>query len=703
MIATLMKIQRTLLLLTFLCTQFIAFSQQIDPVKWKFESRKISETEYELTFTASIDQPWHMYGMYIPEGGPIATAINFEPNNSFQLSGKPVEVTKPVEKYDPNFKLKIALHSGKAVFRQVIKVVSLPVTAKGTIEYQNCNDKTCLLPAEKEFEINVGNGSSESSTKPSESVKPAEDKSLAMAATGLNLQSDSTKKTGITSANNNNQPVSTTVKSTNKTASLWGFFFLSLLGGLFGFLMPCVYPMIPMTISFFMRENQSRAKGILNGIIFGLSIIAIYTMIGVIVALTSSGADVANVISTHWIPNLLFFLLFFIFAASFFGMFEIILPASLSNRADRQVDKGGALASFFMALTLALVSFSCTGPIVGGLLVEAATGQFLRPVIGMFGYSLAFALPFTLLAIFPSLMKNLPKSGGWLNSVKVVIGFILLAFGLKYLSNIDQAYHLNFLGRDIYLSIWIVLFFLLGLYLLGKLQFAHDSEIKSIKVPRLILAIAIFSFVVYMIPGLFGAPLTGLSALIPHKTAHSFDLLKALNSGNSNPVSTTNSSSTLCDQPKYADILEMPYNLKGYFDLEQGLACAKKQNKPVFLDLKGHTCTNCKAMEGEVWSDPEVLRRLREDFLIIALYTDDKAELPQNEWFTSKLDGKLKKTLGKKNADYLMSKFGTNTLPLYVVLDTNGNPLVVPVGYSPDIRKFIDFLDAGKTAFKNLK
>jgi thiol:disulfide interchange protein len=440
----------------------------------------------------------------------------------------------------------------------------------------------------------------------------------------------------------------------------------------------------------------------LNGLIFGISIIIIYTLIGVIVAITSAGADFANQLSTHWIPNLVFFLLFIVFASSFLGMFEIILPTGLTNKADRQVDKGGVFASFFMALTLVLVSFSCTGPIIGALLVEAANGQVIKPVVGMFGFSFAFALPFTLFAIFPSWLKSLPKSGGWLNSVKVVMGLILLAFGLKFLSNIDQAYHLHILGREIYLSIWIVLFFIMGLYLLGKIRFALDSEISHLKVPRFLLAVASFSFVVYMIPGLFGAPLTGLSAVIPPKSGHSFDLTKSSYDNNGTTTSQENASAKLCDLPKYADILEMPYNLKGYFDLEQGLACAKKLNKPVFLDLKGHTCTNCKAMEGEVWSDPEVLRRLRDDFLIIALYTDDKAALPENEWYTSKFDGKIKKSLGTKNADYLMSKFNTNSLPLYAILDTKGNSLVQPVGYSPDIKKFIDFLDKGKAEFRKL-
>jgi thiol:disulfide interchange protein len=698
-----MKIQKSLFLLALVAFHLLGFGQQIEPVKWKFESGKTSGNEYELIFTATIDRPWHMYGMYIPSDGPIATTIHFEKETGYELVGKTTEVTKPVEKFDPNFKMNIALHSNKAIFRQIIKSASLPLIVKGTIEYQNCNDKECLLPVEKEFEIKVGAAGSESSLKSNISSPSSENKSIVSAAVPLNMLNDSSKTNGKARGIDSNKKETSTTIPVIKQGSLWRFFFLSFLGGLLGFLMPCVYPMIPMTVSFFMRGSENRGKGIMNGIIFGLSIILIYTLVGVIVALTSSGADIANVISTHWIPNLLFFLLFFIFAASFLGMFEIILPSSLTNKADQQVDKGGAFASFFMALTLALVSFSCTGPIVGAVLVEAANGQFLRPVIGMFGYSLAFALPFTFLAIFPSLIKSLPKSGGWLNSVKVVIGFILLAFGLKYLSNIDQAYHLNFLGRDIYLSIWIVLFFILGLYLLGKIRFANDSEITHIKVPRLLLAVASFSFVVYMIPGLFGAPLTGISSLIPPKTGKSFDLLKVLNGSNVVSESQANTASKLCDQPKYADILEMPYNLKGYFELEQGLACAKKLNKPVFLDLKGHTCTNCKAMEGEVWSDSEVLRRLRDDFVIIALYMDDKTDLPQNEWITSKLDGKVKKTLGKKNADYLMSKFGTNSIPLYVVLDTDGNPLIQPVGYSPDIKKFIDFLEKGKQEFSQLK
>jgi thiol:disulfide interchange protein len=586
---TRMTLKKTFLLLTLLALQLMAFSQLIDPVKWKFEAKKISKAEFELIFTASIDQPWHMYGMYIPSNGPIATTLHFEAHKGYELIGKPSEVSKPEEKFDPNFRMKIALHSKKAIFRQVVKTISIPVLVKGTIEYQSCNDRQCLLPVEKGFEINLSDGNSETPAKSESTTNSTENKSITLASTGLSFTSDSLKKSGKPSIIDNKENKLSGATISENSKSMWGFFLLSFLGGLLGILTPCVFPMIPMTVSFFMRGSENRRKAILNGIIFGLSIILIYTLVGVIVALTSAGADFANQLSTHWIPNLIFFLLFIVFASSFLGMFEIILPTGLTNKADQQVDKGGAFASFFMALTLVLVSFSCTGPIIGALLVEAANGQVLKPVIGMFGFSFAFALPFTLFAIFPSWLKSLPKSGGWLNSVKVVMGLILLAFGLKFLSNIDQAYHLHFLGREIYLSIWIVLFFILGLYLLGKIRFVHDSETTHIKVPRFLLAVTSFSFVVYMIPGLFGAPLSGISTLIPPKTGHSFDLLKALNTTSRNSESQINALTKLCDQPKYADILEMPYDLKGYFDIQQGLACAKKLNKPVFLDLKGHT------------------------------------------------------------------------------------------------------------------
>jgi thiol:disulfide interchange protein DsbD len=394
----------------------------------------------------------------------------------------------------------------------------------------------------------------------------------------------------------------------------------------------------------------------------------------------------------------LFFILFLVFAASFFGAFEIVMPARWVSSTDSKVDRGGALAAFFLGLTTVLVSFSCTGPIVGALLVEAASGDVLRPTIGMFGFGLAFALPFTLFALFPSLMQKMPKSGGWLNSVKVVLGFIMLAFSLKFASVVDTVYGLGILSRDIYLAIWIVLFFLMGLYLMGKIKFSHDSDVPHIGVFRLLLIIASFSFSVYLIPGLFGAPLTRVAALLPPRETSGFNLLKAIgqNSGG-NPSGVT--LSAVCETPKYSDFLHFEYGLKGYFDLEQGLACAQKLNKPVLIDFKGHACANCKQMDARVWSDPEVQRRIRENFVLVALYVDDRTKLPDNEVFISKIDGREKKTLGKKNEDIEISMFNSNTLPLYAIVDPFGKPLIETRGTDFDIQAYIDWLDRGAGAY----
>jgi len=457
--------------------------------------------------------------------------------------------------------------------------------------------------------------------------------------------------------------------------------------------------MIPMTVSFFMQGQQSKFNSIVKALIFGISIVVLYTSVGLIVSLTSAGADFTTALSTHWVPNTIFFVLFVVFAASFFGMFEIILPTGLANKADRQVDKGGFLASFFMAFTLVIVSFSCTGPIVGVLLVKAAAGDILEPLIGMFAFGLAFALPFTLFAIFPRMLKGLPKSGGWMNSVKVVLGFIILAFSLKFISNIDQTYHLGLLSREVYLAIWIVLFVLLGIYFLGKIKFSHDSDVPYVSVPRLVLAIASFVFALYLLPGMFGADLNAVSALIPPKSAQNFDLTKQQTSVavyGEQPVG-------LCEKPKYSDILHLPHGLEGYFDYEQGMACAKKLNKPVLLDFKGHACANCKEMENKVWSDPKVLKRLKNDYLIIALYVDDRTKLPEDEWVTSTYDGKVKKTLGKKYADFQITKYNINSQPYYVLIDHNGETLVEPKGHDLNIDNFINFLDSGVEEFKKRK
>ncbi|MDD3568030.1 MAG: thioredoxin family protein, partial [Bacteroidales bacterium] len=461
---------------------------------------------------------------------------------------------------------------------------------------------------------------------------------------------------------------------------------------------PCVFPMIPMTVSFFMNKQKNRFNAILNAFVFGVSIIVIYSSIGLLVSLTSVGAGFANQLVSHWVPNLIFFILFMVFAASFFGLFEIMLPSSLSTKTDSQAERGGFIGSFFMALTLVIVSLSCVGPIVGAILVESAAGLGLKPIVGMFGFSLAFAIPFTLFAIFPSWLNKLPKSGGWLNSVKIVLGFIVLAFGMKFLSTIDLTYHLGILGREVYLAIWIVIFSMLGLYLLGKIKFKLDSKVEHIGFFRMLLAIASFSFVVYLLPGMFGAPLSGLSGLIPPKTTQSFDLERMIGQQR---VATVQDKSTICEEPKYADILHLPHGLQGYFDYDQALACAREQNKPLFVDFVGHACSNCKVMEQRVWSDPRVLQRLQNEFVVVALYVDERTKLPEDEWVTSTVDGKVKSTVGRKNADFQISRFNVNSQPYYVLLGNDEELLTAPYGFNTNVEEFIKFLDKGIEQFKS--
>ncbi|MCD4832225.1 MAG: thioredoxin family protein [Bacteroidales bacterium] len=644
------------------------FAQIVDPVKWKYKSKNTGEGIAEIIFEANIDMNWHLYSQYFDEGGPVRTTFYIDESDKFELIGTPSESPEPEEVMDEVFNMKVKYFSHKATFVQQIKVLtneSFVIT--GSIEFQVCQDDKCVY-FNPDFKVKV------------EGAKPAQ----TVAVDPLSPIVDLTEKIS-------SEPVS-------ESKSIWGFLLLSFVLGLAGVLTPCVFPMIPMTVSFFMQGESSKFNSIIKALIFGVSIVVLYASVGLIVSLTSAGADFTTGLSTHWIPNTIFFVLFIAFAASFFGMFEIILPSGLANKADKQVDKGGYLASFFMAFTLVIVSFSCTGPIVGVLLVKAAAGAVLEPLIGMFAFGLAFALPFTLFAIFPRMLKGLPKSGGWMNSVKVVLGFIILAFSLKFIANIDQTYHLNILSRDVYLAIWIVIFILLGIYLLGKLKFSHDSEIPFISVPRLVIAMVSFTFALYLLPGLFGADLNAVSALIPPKSAQQFDISKSqlINVSGSQKAEPT----SLCENPKYSDILHLPHGLEGYFDYEQGMTCAKKLNKPVLLDFKGHACANCKEMENKVWSDPKVLKRLQDDYLIIALYVDDRTKLPEDEWVTSAYDGKVKKTLGKKYADFQITKYSINSQPYYVLIDTNGETLVEPKGYDLNIDNFIKFLDLGVEEFK---
>lgn len=481
----------------------------------------------------------------------------------------------------------------------------------------------------------------------------------------------------------------------NGKKSLWSIFIAGLVGGFAALLMPCIFPMLPLTVSFFTKQSGSRASGISKALLYGLFIIVIYVALGMIITI-AFGSDALNALSTNGIFNFIFFLLLVVFAASFFGAFEITLPSSFVNKMDAKSDKGGLIGLFFMAFSLSLVSFSCTGPIIGTLLVEAASkGERLGPAIGMLGFSIALAIPFGLFAMFPSMLKSLPKSGGWLNSVKVVLGFLELALALKFLSNVDLAYHWNWLDREVFLSLWIAVFGLMGLYLIGKIKFSHDSDLKFLSVPRTILAIVVFSFVVYMIPGLWGAPLKSISAFLPPSATQDFDLSSGVGSGTA--------AHTDGKVKKYAEIFHERGTPKGfdpYYDYDQALATAKELNKPVLIDFTGWNCVNCRKMEANVWTDPGVAKLLKEEFVMAELFVDDKTELPANEQFVSKYSNKKIRTIGNKNSDFQASVFNSNSQPLYVIVDPNGQVLVPQSGANYDVEQYKAFLQSGVDAFK---
>ncbi len=658
--------RKFILFISFILLVLNSSAQIYDPVTWDFSYKKTGDNQYELIFTATIEKNSHIYAMDIPAGGPIPTSFSFDSLPAYRLAGPAYEVTKPVEVLDDAFGFKIKTFSNTAEFRQKITGLQPSFTVKGKVNFMACNNSTCSPPKDVDFAINVGND------KGTQTIKSS------------------------SNAGTSYSPV-------KSNRGLLKFFLISLLAGFAGVLTPCVFPMIPMTVAFFSQGSEDRGKAVFKALIFGISIVLIYASLGIIVSLTSAGAGFASALSTHWIPNTIFFALFVIFAISFFGAFEILLPNSWVTRADSKVDKGGILASFFMGLTTVIVSFSCTGPIIGALLVEAASGDTLRPTFGMLGFGVAFALPFTLFALFPSIMNRIPKSGGWLNSIKVVLGFIMLAFSMKFLMTVDSVYSLGILSRTLFISIWIVIFSLLGLYLMGKIKLAHDSDLKHIGVFRLFLIIAVFTFVVYLIPGLFGAPLNGLSSFLPSSTTSEFNLPQMIMDSRplSTPATQSSQVSVLCSEPKYGDIFKMPLGLTGYFDYKQGLACAKEQNKPVLLDFKGHACANCKRMEARVWSDPEVLERLKNNFVIIELYCDDRTQLPENDWVVSAIDGKQKKTIGNICEDLEISKFKTNALPLYVISDDEGNPLNKPMPTNLNVEEYKKWLDEGAALFKS--
>lgn len=725
------------------------FAQILKPATWSFNAAqtqvKVGE-EVDLVFTVDIDSGWYVYSTdFDPDLGPMLTEFTFEPGKNYELVGE----IKPIgakEKYDELWEGNIRYFTKKAEFRQTIKVTGADLKQiTGAYGYQVCDDARCIpfndefafnlnvlatnIPASKATETPVKETPEKTPTAKAEektvkespeqpaaealeekattaetnaSANEEEKKVKADAPVVTKNEAETTDTAPAKKKVSETATVSAGTLNANSPYSLLGFFLVAFLAGLAALLTPCVFPMIPMTVSFFSSTSNNRGQAVTKALTYGISIIVIYTIVGTVVS-AIFGPAFANWLSTHWLPNIFFFAVFVIFALSFFGLFEITLPSSMVNNVDKQADKGGFTGVFFMAFTLVLVSFSCTGPIVGSILVEAAGGEFVQPILGMLGFSLAFAIPFTIFAIFPEWLNSLPKSGGWLNSVKVVLGFLELALALKFLSVADQVYHWNILDREVYLTLWIVIFTLMGFYLLGKIRLPHDSPLESVSVSRLMLSIVTFSFVVYLIPGLFGAPLKALAGYLPPMHTHDFDVptLIAQKMQTSNGFLADNQEEELCETPKYADLLHIPHGIKGYFDYEQALACAEEQNKPVFLDFTGHGCVNCREMEARVWSEPEVLERLKKDFIVVSLYVDEKTTLPETEWYVSEYDGKTKKTIGNQNADLQITRFNNNAQPYYVILSPNGDLLAEPKAYDLNVQNFVDFLDTAKDRFAN--
>ena len=644
----------------FLLSAVPLFAQMGEPiVKWSVSQGKTENGITEIIFSGTISSGWHTYGASHKDS-PVT--VEFEDVKGYSLEGGLYDLLKP-EKFDGDDvffdKIKVA---------QKIRVAEEASSLKGMITSSSCTDNSCGAPEDWNFEIKL--------------------RKEADAAAAAVPEKAETAVTAVAPAISQN----VTEEEQRAGGSLWSLILEAVLWGFAMLLTPCVFPMVPMTISFFMKGSSTPAAGRFKAFMYGLFIVLLYTVpISLIIGATyifggeTVTADIFNWLSTHWLPNIIFFIVFMVFAASFFGAFEITLPSALVNKSDKNSDKGGLAGIFFMALTLVLVSFSCTGPIVGSVLIKSTQGEFWTPMVTMLAFSVAFALPFTIFAMFPSLLKKL-KSGSWLNSVKVVLGFIEVALGLKFLSVADQTYHWGLLDREIYLAIWIVVFTLLGLYLLGKIRFEADSEVKHIGIFRLFLVIVDFTFVVYMIPGMFGAPLKALSGYLPPIETQDF-------------IMGSNPSQQVVSIEEATKGEKLPLGLTGYHSMEEGYAAAKASGKPVFLDISGLACVNCREMEQRVWSDPKVLSMLKNDFVIVVLYTDDKTKLSESEWVTTS-SGKVLKDRGRVNAWFVRENFGVSAQPNYVLLSPDGKQLAPIRGYNTDIDGFVEFLNSGLEKMK---
>lgn len=633
--------KKGLLLFSLSAIFSIVDAQILKPISWEValsnDNPSVGE-EVIIYFDAEIEKDWYLYSSdFDPDLGPLVTEFIFNENATYELVGDLTPIN-PKKKYDSLWEGEYTYFKTEGRFEQKIKVLKEDFSVTGDYLYQVCSDiDGKCIPFEDVFTLG------------------SKKKDLEKAVGG--------QETG--------------------DASIWTILITAFLAGLVALLTPCVYPMIPITVSIFLKQSQNKRQGISKALIYGLSIIVFFSLLGFLISFIW-GFTALNELSTHWLFNLIIFSVFILFALSFFGLFEMNLPSGLVNKIDRQADRGGLIGVFFMAITLVLVSFSCTFPIVGTALINTLSGgSIVEGTVAMFGFSLAFAIPFTGFAIFPAWLNNLPQSGGWLNSIKVVLGFLELALAMKFLSVADLAYHWGILDREVFIAVWIAIFGLLGLYLIGKIKLKSDDESQKISVGRLLMGIATLAFMISLIPGLWGAPLKSLSGFLPPMSTHNFNLLEKEAGG------------ATCEEPRFNELLEWPHGLQGYFDYEQALACAKEQGKPIFIDFTGHGCVNCREMEQRVWSDPGVLNRLSEQFVLVALYVDDRSMLPEDEWYTSTYDGKLKKTIGQQNADFQITKFNNNAQPYYVLLNDDGKLLVAPKAYDLSVQRFVDFLDSG--------
>jgi len=668
-----------------------ASAQVHDPVSWTFEAERIEPgNRVQVRLIAQVDKGWHLYSQNIPEGGPIPTAFSFKPSNRFELKGG-VKEPKPIVEYDPNFEMELKYFGGRVVFVQEIEAKTAEAfEVEGELEFMVCDETQCLPPKYVEFKVRL----------------PAAKKSTAAAVPALPTGADSnvaakpdSLSTAETAVAKTDSPSEFEARPTEvKGGSLSFIFAKGFLGGLLALFMPCIFPMIPLTVSFFTKQSKTKAEGVRKAVIYGSSIILLYLLLGMLVTVLTGNSSVLNQLSTNPTFNIIFFILFVVFALSFFGAFEITLPSSWVNKADEASNKGGLVGIFFMAFTLALVSFSCTGPIIGSLLVDAATkGQWLGPAIGMFGFSLALAIPFTLFAAFPGWMNTLPRSGGWLNTVKVSLGFIELAFALKFLSTADMALQSGILKRELFLSLWIGIFVLWTLYLLGIFKLPNDSKSENISVGRLSIAVLSGSFAMYLIPGLWGAPLHAISGFPPPKFYS--ESPNGLGTAAATPSATAGAQEAV-SVSEGSDPDHCPHALNCFHDFEQGLAYAKKVNKPILLDFTGWGCVNCRKMEEQVWSDPRVLERLREQVVLISLYVDERSKLPESEQYYSEILKSKVRNIGNKWSEFQTIHYKTNSQPYYVIVGHESlEPLIPPTAYDPDIQYYIDWLDAGVQAF----